>query len=351
MAEAARRRGGEKRRVAILPSVDVVVPSYQYGRYLRGCVQSVLRQDVAPLRVLVVDNASADDSLDVARQLAAEDPRVEVVAHRTNLGPHASFNEGVDWAAADYFLILCVDDLLAPGALARATAAMEAHPNVHLTYGGVLHTTSTDPNPPVVDPTPEPARWRVMPGRKLLETFCRTGRNHVHGPTAVVRTSVQKAVGHYRPELRQTDDMEVWMRFARLGDVAETDAVQAIGRVHPQSQSAASRDVLEWDREFLAAFETFFAHDGASLADADWLLNLARRSLSERAYWGAMAQFFRREPRLGWGLLKFALSHCPDMAVAPPLGHLLRRQDSRERIKAVLAQALAPLRRRGVREI
>ena len=90
-----------------MKSVDVVIPNYNYGRYLRACVGSVLSQDVEKLRVLIVDNASTDDSPEVARELAAMDPRVELRLHETNLGPHASFNEGIDWAESDYFLILC----------------------------------------------------------------------------------------------------------------------------------------------------------------------------------------------------------------------------------------------------
>jgi glycosyltransferase involved in cell wall biosynthesis len=54
-------------------SIDVVIPCFQYGRFLRDSVGSVLSQDVDALRVLIIDNASTDDSLDVARRLAAED--------------------------------------------------------------------------------------------------------------------------------------------------------------------------------------------------------------------------------------------------------------------------------------
>jgi len=95
-----------------MATVDVAVPCYQYGDYLRGCVASVLSQDVSDLRIAIIDNASTDDSLRVARQLAAEDRRVEVIAHSTNLGQHASFNEAVDWAKSKYFMLLCADDLL-----------------------------------------------------------------------------------------------------------------------------------------------------------------------------------------------------------------------------------------------
>src|SRR5262245_5768644 len=101
-------------------SVDVAIPNYNYGRYLRGCVESVLSQDIEALRVLIIDNASTDNSAEIARELARSDPRVEIRIREKNLGPHASFNEAVDWAAGDYFLILCSDDAVTPGSLRRA---------------------------------------------------------------------------------------------------------------------------------------------------------------------------------------------------------------------------------------
>src|SRR5262245_45110968 len=110
-----------------MTSVDVAIPNYNYGRYLRGCAESVLSQDIETLRVLIIDNASTDNSAEVARELARADPRVEIRIREKNLGAHASFNEAVEWAAADYFLILCSDDTLAPGSLRRASTFMSDH--------------------------------------------------------------------------------------------------------------------------------------------------------------------------------------------------------------------------------
>ena len=118
-----------------MASVDVVVPCYNYGRFLHECVTTVLSQHGVELRVLVIDNASTDDTLAVAQGLAAADPRVEVSRHSVNRGASSSYNEGVDWAAADYFLLLDADDLLAPGALARAAAILDRRSDVAFTYG------------------------------------------------------------------------------------------------------------------------------------------------------------------------------------------------------------------------
>ena len=56
-------------------SVDVAIPCYPYGGFLRDCVTSVLTQAIRDVRVLIIDNASTDDSVEVALQIAAEDPR------------------------------------------------------------------------------------------------------------------------------------------------------------------------------------------------------------------------------------------------------------------------------------
>jgi glycosyltransferase involved in cell wall biosynthesis len=77
------------------PTVSVVIPCYRYGRYLPDCVRSVLDQEGVDVRVLIIDDASPDDSGEVAMGLAAEDERVQVRVHRENRGHLATYNEGL----------------------------------------------------------------------------------------------------------------------------------------------------------------------------------------------------------------------------------------------------------------
>ena len=113
-----------------MSSVSVVVPCYNYGHFLEECVASVLDdQDGVDVRVLIIDDASPDDSADVAKKIAARDPRVEVVVHTTNAGNIATFNEGlIEWADGDYCLLLSADDRVTPGALRRAAELLDANP-------------------------------------------------------------------------------------------------------------------------------------------------------------------------------------------------------------------------------
>ena len=66
--------------------VDVVVPCYNYGRFLEGCVRSVLEQSLGDVRVLIIDDASSDNSLSVARKLAHDDQRKSALSHTRKTG-------------------------------------------------------------------------------------------------------------------------------------------------------------------------------------------------------------------------------------------------------------------------
>jgi hypothetical protein len=135
------------------------------------------------------------------------------------------------------------------------------------------------------------------------------------------------------------DDFEMWMRLACLGNAAETDAVQAIIRTHPTVRRAALANALMWDFECEAAFEIFFAREGASAPEAKGLHEIARRNLAERAYWGGVANLLRGHGRLGLGLLRFAFMRRPRTMVVPPIGHLIRREDAISKITQVFSEA------------
>jgi glycosyltransferase involved in cell wall biosynthesis len=304
--------------------IDVVVPCYQYGRYLRECVDSILSQGFGAVRVLIIDNASTDNSLEVARQLAAEDGRVEVVVHPRNLGATASFNEGIDWASAEYFVLLDADDLLAPGCLARALACMEAHPEVSFTYG-IEAFRLADGTFEVLPEHSNGASWRLAAGREFIAQICRFPRNHVGAPTVVRRTSMQKRAGYYRPSLPYTDDLEMWLRLASVGDVGSISTVQGIRRIHDLQISVGYRSNMV--RDFIereAAFASFFGNEGRSVPDADAMLKLASCRLGEHAYWSAMSHLVRGHAGDAARLLRFCLDRRPSTALIPPVGWLLR---------------------------
>jgi hypothetical protein len=219
-----------------LSSVDVIVPCYRYAHLLRQCVESVLHQSIPNVRVLIIDDASPDNTVEVAEELVQEDERVTFFHHTANKGHIATYNEGIEWASADYLLLLSADDYLLPGALNRATQLMDAHPEVGLTYGNVIVRKDGETTTYLEQPASAGKAWRILSGLEFIELSGST--NIVGTPSAVVRTALQKRLGGYRPELPHSGDMEMWLRFAAHSSVGIIEANQAVYRRHSANMSS-----------------------------------------------------------------------------------------------------------------
>lgn len=326
-----------------MSSIDVAIPNFQYGRYLRDCVESVLGQGASQLRVLIIDNASTDNSMEVAQQLAAEDERVSFVRHRTNLGHHASFNEAIDWASAENFLLLCADDMLTSGALTRATTVLGQDSSINLAFASRAALVPQAGLPRRIDTG---ASWDVMPGHALLERFCRTALCTIVGCSAVVRTSAQKRAGYYRTSLDHTDDFELFMRLAMLdGNIAETRTPQVFLRSHDDARSAVMRQNRSLQiRKYEAAFASFFAQEGGELTNAKSLRQLASRSLVSRAYWSGVSHLCRGDVTNALELFRYVVERSWPTALFPPIDYLFRHERSLERAAMAVAEGLERLR-------
>jgi hypothetical protein len=235
----------------------VIVPCFNYGHLLEGCLASVLSQGGVEVRVLVIDDRSTDDSAEVAERLAARDVRVEFRAHRENRGLIATANEGLEWAPGEYVVLLSADDLLVPDSLRRATEVMAKHPNVGMVYGKTLQAAEGRPLPE------SSGRWRatkVWSGAEWVRIRCRSTYNCISSPEVVVRNSVQRAVGGYDPACHHSSDLNMWLRVAAVADVAYVRGVpQAVYRVHSDSMLRSAASTMVDLRERRRAFDSFFA--------------------------------------------------------------------------------------------
>ena len=269
-----------------MSSISVVIPCYRYGHYLEEAVASVLdAQEGVDVRVLIIDDASPDDSGEVARRIAARDPRVDVIVHETNRGNIATFNEGLlEWADGDYCLLMSADDRATPGALRRARDLLDAHPEVGFVYGRALYVRDGAPLPPARTTV---RGWTVMSGQRWLEHRFRQAENPITSPEIIVRTSLQQRVGGYDPGLPKAADMEIYFRFAAHADVGFIrGADQAYYRLHGANMRttvSALRD-LEQRR---SVFELVHGRYGDRLADPERLSGLVHHQLGREALWAA----------------------------------------------------------------
>lgn len=240
-----------------LATVNVIVPCYNYGHLLEGCLASVLSQEGVEVRLLVIDDCSTDGSAEVGRRLAERDERIEFRPHPENMGLIATANEGLEWATGDYVVLLSADDLLVPGALRRAVDVMAKHPNVGMVYGKTLLAAEGRPLP---KPSGSWRSTKVWPGADWLGIRCRSTYNCISSPEVVVRGSIQRAVGRYDPACHHASDLNMWLRIAAVADIAYVRGVpQAVYRVHSDSMLRSQTSTMVDLRERRVAFDSFFA--------------------------------------------------------------------------------------------
>ncbi|EGW20754.1 glycosyltransferase family 2 protein [Methylobacter tundripaludum] len=278
-----------------MSTVDVVIPCYNYARYLSACVHSVLSQCGVNVRVLVIDDCSSDNTAQIGQELAAADSRVEFRRHEVNKGHIATYNEGLmGWSAAEYSVLLSADDLLVPGSLSRAVQIMDIDKSIGLVYGRSLYFAQEDDIPRIKSRECSYTRWL---GTEWLEGRCQGGHNVISSPEVVVRGTVQRAVGGYRPELPHTGDLEMWLRIAAVSNIAYVRGVpQAYYRVHAASmQRTKYQNKLVDLQQRKAAFDSFFQHHQNVVTDAYRLHDLANRALAREALWEACRAYDRNE--------------------------------------------------------
>jgi glycosyltransferase involved in cell wall biosynthesis len=261
-----------------------VIPCYRYGHFLEQSVGSALNgQDGVDVRVLIIDDASPDDSAAVAGKMAAADPRIEVLVHSENKRHIATYNEGLlEWADGDYTVLLSADDRLTPGALVRAAALLDAHPEVGFVYGHPIHYTEDRPVPQA---RTQVRGWTVWPGHEWLERRFKAANGCITSPEVVVRTKLQQRVGGYDPQLPHSGDIEMWMRFAAHAGVGYLRGVdQAYYRVHSASMSKTDfSGQLDDLRQRAKAYDAVLSRCADQLPDAQQLADTVHAKLARQA--------------------------------------------------------------------
>jgi glycosyltransferase involved in cell wall biosynthesis len=229
------------------PLVSVCIPTFNSSRWIGEALASALAQEYANLEVVVVDNASTDDT--VARVAALEDPRVFIQVNPRNVGAVRNFNRCIRMARGEYVKLLMSDDLLFPDCARRMVELFEGRPDMGLVFSTrAIH---------LEDPSDGNARrWKeaygklhtqferlgeVNDGRDLFRQYLRKGfrMNFVGEPSCVmVRQGCFSRLGMFNTRMHQGCDFEMWARIMYYYGVGFIDRDLSAFRVHTSSSSS-----------------------------------------------------------------------------------------------------------------
>jgi glycosyltransferase involved in cell wall biosynthesis len=216
------------------PKVSVLIPTYNYARFLAEAIESVLAQDFQDFELLIADDCSADNTAEVVRPFCTRDARVRFAVNSTNLGMVNNWNQCLEQARGEYIKFLFGDDkLFHRQALTRMLALMHKHPTAVLAASAraVLDEKSN-----TVDVYRDLAEGR-HDGRKIITAYLmENGKNLVGEPSAVLFRKADARRG-FDPKYRQITDVEMWFHLLEKGNLAYTREPLCALRCHPSQQT------------------------------------------------------------------------------------------------------------------
>lgn len=208
--------------------VSVVVTSYNHAEYLPQRMESLLAQTYRPIEIIVVDDASTDDSAKVLRRWA-DDPRIRLILLEANGGAAAASNKGASLANGEYLMFAECDDFDRPEHVARLVAALQS------SSAGVAFCRSelVDARGAVLGDdfeNREPAfralcAMDALIPRRLMQRFLLRACVVPNMSAALMRKAAFDAAGGVSAAYRLCLDWDLWGRLARREDffyVAET---------------------------------------------------------------------------------------------------------------------------------
>ena len=229
------------------PLVSVVIPGFNVGPYLAPALESVLAQTCQDFEVILVDDGSTDDTLDIMRQYAAQDQRLKVFALHSNQGVVTARNVALQEASGQYIAMLDGDDLWTPDALEIRHAAAVSYPEADVIATDFACFTNKLPESSVgqvgLGPRAKQAFASCFASNNPMlieEPFDLVATTHFAwlGATLVRRTAMSK-IGNFAPDFNDySQDTLLWLRLARNGIFVFSPQITAFYRQRPGSNMA-----------------------------------------------------------------------------------------------------------------
>jgi glycosyltransferase involved in cell wall biosynthesis len=240
--------------------VSVLVAVANGERYLRPALESVLRQSLADLELLVVDDGSTDRTPGILE--AVEDDRLRVLRHEDRRGLAASLNRGLDEARGRFLARMDADDVALPDWLARSLALLEPRASVGFVGSGVLD----------FDGAGRPGRLHVHEsGRAAMRWRALFSAPVFHDTVVLERELLERHGLRYDTAFGESEDYDLWTRLLEVTEGDAVDAPLVLHRLHPGQASRLRGGLqrslaLEVSLREIAALAPSLAPERAELA-------------------------------------------------------------------------------------
>lgn len=201
----------------MMPTVSVIIPSYNHEKFIKECIESVLSQTFQDFEIIITDDGSTDRTVEIIKSFG--DPRIKLFVLTENRGACIAANNCINHSNGKYIAMLSSDDVWYPEKLEIQVKYLEEHPNIAVVFGKadwideasnlIVHKEFPYQNVFNVD-----NRTRF----EWLRHFFKNGNCLCH-PCSLIRKECYNEVGLLDPSFANLPDFDLWIRFCLKYDI------------------------------------------------------------------------------------------------------------------------------------
>ncbi|MGE4559136.1 MAG: glycosyltransferase family 2 protein [Desulfobulbus sp.] len=188
--------------------VSVVIPSYNYGKFLKQAFDSVVNQTYANLEIIIVDDGSSDDTQEIVRPLVESFNNLRYIRHEANKGLPATRNTGINASNGEYIAILDADDEWLPEKIQKQVEFLNANPDIGMVSCGYLLKDTVKGIEREYLPADYGGHDDFLENLLVRNVFS-------GGSGALIRKECFMEAGLFDTSLRYCEDWDMWLRIAR----------------------------------------------------------------------------------------------------------------------------------------
>ena len=216
--------------------VSVIIPNYNHAQYLDERIQSVLNQTYKDFEVIILDDCSTDNSLEVINKYKNYPHVTQIVVNKPNCGsPFKQWHKGFELAKGDIIWIAESDDYCEPTFLERLTTAMSQREDCVVAFCKIL---SFEPNGCKRISTPLELQEGIYESKIFISDFMSWHPTIVNASGAIFKRSIAMAIDNRYLNFRGAGDRMFWVEMAEQGSIAYVDIPLNYFRQHNSNSSS-----------------------------------------------------------------------------------------------------------------